>query len=270
MQFSPTGGLLKVDVVICTKDRYAFVPRVVSHVRDQLPWSRIIVVDSSPRPKRGLLRSLEVEAFFTPDVLLGVSRQVGLEAATSDIVAFIDDDITLGADWFAEMYAALMSDPRNLAVSSKVVFGWQTDRDLERLHNASLRGEGASIGVALLKRREVLALGGFNPLTHRGEDAELELKMKAHGYRWARCNRAVAYHKLTSKEYMGKAVDNADGWILLWRNSKHRIRFIVERTGSFLFMPIYYLMLTRSLKIGYIYAEYKARTLFAFLRRIKQ
>ncbi len=264
-------GCASVDVVICTRDRYGLLPKAVAQVKQRFPYNHIIIVDSSPCPNCEVLQMLgnEVSVVFTPDARLGYARQIGLLNSTTPIVGFIDDDLLLEVDWYGKMYASLMSDEKALAASSKVVFGYKTDATLMRLHLCSLRGEGASIGVALLKRREVLALGGFNVRTHRGEDAELELKMKSKGYKWLRVPYAVAFHPLTFPEYMQKAKDNVEGWMLIWNYSKHRTRFLVERTGSWLLMPVYYGFLTKSFKVAYYYFRFKFVSLVTFLRRIK-
>ncbi len=260
----------KVDVVICTKNRQHLLFGAVEQVRKKIPYNRIIIVDSSGELNAPLLKSLGVEFYWTPDVLLGVARQKGLTQARTELVAVVDDDLVLAKDWFARMYSALLREPTALAVSGKVVFGYKTDKVLEKIHTCSLRGEGASVGVALFKRRQVLALGGFNVHTHRGEDTELELRMKSKGYRWIREQTAVAYHPLTMKEYMRKAVDNVDGWMLIWNHSNHRVRFLIERTGAFLFMPVYYGLLTRSMKAAYYYFRFKGKSLFTFLWRVNQ
>lgn len=259
----------KVDVVICTKNRYHLLPNAVAQARKQIPYNKILVVDSSSEPNILFLKPLGVEIYCTPDVLLGYARQIGLMCASTDLVVFLDDDITLTDGWYKTMYSALMRDSKALAVSGKVVFGHETDSALEKLHLCSLRGEGASIGVALLKRKEALAVGGFNPQMHRGEDAELELKMKSKGYKWLRVPSAVAFHPLTFPEYMQKAKDNVEGWMLIWNHSNHRIRFLIERTGSWLLMPFYYGFLTKNVKVAYYYFRFKATSLFTFLWRIK-
>ncbi len=263
---SPIGCMLKkVDVVICTKNRYGLLPATVSQVRTLLPCNNLFIIDSSQYPDFSFVSSLGVQVGFTPDALLGLARQTGLKAASTDVVAFIDDDITLDSAWFPRMWFALHSDSKALAVSSRVVFGYQTDQTIEKLHGCNARSEGASIGIALLKRKEILSLGGFNINVHRGEDAELELRLKSYGYKWLRCREAIAYHKLTFKEFMQKAIDNVQSWLLIWKYSKHRNRFIVERFGSAFAMPFYYGFLTRDVKVGVYYGLFKFRTLLHFL-----
>lgn len=260
----------KVDVVICTKDRYELLSKAVDQAKSVLPCNQVIVVDSALSPNRTLLEGLGVHTVFSPDALLGFARQQGLKAAVTDLVVFLDDDIVLEKDWFRIMKQALDREPDAVAVSSKIVFGYGTDKVLEKMHRMAIRSEGGSIGISVLKRKEILALGGFNRHVHRAEDTELHLRIKKHGFKWIREQNAVAYHPLTFKEFMDKSRRDVGGWLLIWKYSSQRIMFIAERTGSALFMPIFYGLLTFDFRVFTYYFLFKINILISFLRRVNQ
>lgn len=258
--------MAEVDVVICTKDRPKRLCAAVAQARQLIPCNQIIVVDSSVRPPKKLLDSLNVNYMFTPNAKLGFARQQGLRRASTEYVVFLDDDIKLEPDWFPKMFTTLTTSKSNvLAVSSKVIFGYRTDKILEKLCTRANRGEGGSIGICLLKRAPILALGGFNLAVHRGEDLELHLRLKRDGFKWIREAKAVAYHPCTLKQYLKRARNNGFGYVLLWQTLHYRFRFITERFASTLLMPIYYGILTLDLRVLAYYFTGKIITLLTFL-----
>lgn len=259
-----------MDVIICSKDRSSFLPVAINQVKSLIPYHTIIVVESSEKPNLPLLESLDVKLILTPNALLGVARQRGLQATSTDLIVFLDDDITIEPDWFPKMKATLDLNPEALAVSSEIIYGWQSDPILEKLFRKSIReAAGGSIGISLFKRKELLAIGGFNPLIHRGEDTELNLRMSSKGLKWIRAVHALAYHPLTMKEFIKKAKENVAGWILIWNHSPIRVRFIIRAYGAALVMPIFYGLATLDLRVFFYYALYKYRILLTFLRTVK-
>ena len=135
-----------------------------------------------------------------------------------------------------------------------------------------MRGEGASIGVALIHRQLAIDLGGFNRKIHRGEDTEFELRANNQGYKWLRVSSALAYHSLTFKEYINKAGINAESWVMLWGNMKQKLRlkFLSYRYGSALLMPFYYGILSHDPRVFGYDAVYKWKMLLVFLWRVNQ
>jgi GT2 family glycosyltransferase len=259
-----------VDVVICTKNRSEKLVSAVIQARSLFPINQVIIVESSPNPDMELLENLNVKTVFTPDVLLGYSRQEGLLAANTEDVVFLDDDIIVEPQWYQKMDRALQKNQKAFAASSKVIFGYGCDKTLMKLHTCSLRGEGASIGVAIIHRKLAIDLGGFNRKVHRGEDTEFELRAGAKGYKWIRVSSALAYHPLTFKEYINKAEVNANSWLQLWSNmkSKLRLKFLAYRYGSALLMPFYYGVLSHDPRVFGYDALYKWKMLITFLWRI--
>ena len=260
---------MKSDILICTRDRPEQLVKAVAQAHRLIPHNQIIVVDSSAKPDKDLLEKLNVKAVFTPDATLGYARQQGLLAAKTRYVVSLDDDVSIEAGWYSKMLEALQNAGSEVvAVNSKIVFGFHTDPVLEKLHRRANRGEGGSIGIALLKRKEILDLGGFNTAVHRGEDLELHLRLRQHGYKWVREPSAVAYHPCTFKHYLKRARNDGDGYVLMWKTITFRLRFITERFASTLIMPIYYGLLTLDLRVFAYYFLAKTTTLLTFLWKV--
>jgi len=272
----------KVDVVICTKDRSHLlldaVKQISSHVEN------IVVVESSGKPEWEVLASYPKELFndlglasklhvhMTPNVKLGCARQVGLEKAVSDYVFFIDDDIILDKNCFVTMFKTLLSDPKIVAVSGRVVYGYASDKVLFKLYRSGNPPKrGGSGGLTVLDRKKVLELGGFNKDIHWGEDMELCERVWNNGFKWVRERNAVGYHRCSFKESLMRAKRNGEGFTVLWKYGtlsffKSAMRLFAR---SFI-MPIYYAISLFDPRVFVYYFLYCLMYLGAFLREMNR
>lgn len=104
---------LSVSIIIPTYGRPDSLPMCLSSLEQQTltPDEVIIVVDGGITAEvqvvidtfkgRGRLNIIQIN---NPDRKgAQVSRSIGLEAATGDVVTYLDDDITLEPDWLAEI-----------------------------------------------------------------------------------------------------------------------------------------------------------------------
>ena len=259
----------KCDVIICSKDRSELLKQAVAQAKKLIYHNNVIVVESSLNPDKELLDDLDVKVLLTPNATLGYARQQGLKLAKSQYAVFLDDDIWISKSWYPRMLEAIENaDNDVLAVNSKIVFGFRTDPILRKLHEKANRGEGGSIGISILKRKEILAEGGFNVAVHRGEDLELYMRLRQHGKKWIRQPDAVAYHPCTFKHYLERARNDGLGYVTMWRTIRFRLRFITERFASTLIMPIYYMLLCVDLRVFAYYFLAKITTLLTFLWKV--
>jgi GT2 family glycosyltransferase len=139
----------------------------------------------------------------------------GLRAARSELVALINTDVVLDADWIARMVAAIERDPQAASVACKML----ALADRRRVYDAGdiLRRDGACeqrgrfgrddgrwdepgevfgacAGAALYRRDAVLGLGGFDERYFAYlEDVDLALRLRLAGWR-CRYEPAVALH----------------------------------------------------------------------------
>jgi len=259
----------KVDVIICSKDRSNIICNTIEHIKKLIPYNNIIIVDSSEKPY-SVLNGLGVKLVHTPNANLGFARQQGLLNAETEVVMIVDDDLILEEDWFELMIPILKQDEKTLAVSCKIIFGHGTNEVIEKIHRAGKRREGACGGANLMKRNEVLKLGGFNTNIHRGEDMELELRINQHGFKWMKQQEAIAYHPCTYPQFLKRAQQDGWGWIMVWYHSSsgNRLRFIARRLVSTFLMPFYYTFLTRDFRVLAYYSTYKIKSLFTFITEV--
>jgi GT2 family glycosyltransferase len=108
------------------------------------------------------------------------ARNRGAEAATGDLLAFVDDDCEPDPGWAAALAAALARDRTALA-GGAIVNGYPRDRSaaashavLAALYDGPARTFLASANLAM-RREQFVALGGFDERfpTAAGEDRDL-------------------------------------------------------------------------------------------------
>ncbi len=260
--------MLKSDVVIVS-NRPWMLKDAVGQAKRLIAYNSVIVVDTCTNPDERLLEELGVKFLLVPDATLGYARQRGLQTAKTEYVVFVDDDITLTEGWYSKLLNTIENSDENvLAVNSKIVYGIGTNSIIQKLHMRANRDAGGSIGISILKREQVLALGGFNVAVHRGEDTELEMRLRQHGKRWVCQREAVAYHPCTFKHYLERARNDGFGYIVMWQSINFRLRFIVERFVAVLVMSIYYGLLCLDLRVFGVYFLAKFTMLWTFLRNV--
>ncbi|OXM44725.1 glycosyltransferase [Amycolatopsis alba DSM 44262] len=94
----------KISVVLPTHDRAALLPRAIESVRAQRygNWELIVVDDASADSTPKVLAALEdprIRAIRVAHNRVSAARNVGLAAATGDVIAYLDDDNTMHPLW---------------------------------------------------------------------------------------------------------------------------------------------------------------------------
>jgi O-antigen biosynthesis protein len=100
-----------ISVVLCTRDRPKRVADCIRQVaRQQYPAYEIVVVDNAPADRAAVpavLKSIDtpvsVRYVLEPRGGLSWARNAGWNAATADIIAFLDDDEIPDEHWLAEL-----------------------------------------------------------------------------------------------------------------------------------------------------------------------
>ncbi|QZT62303.1 glycosyltransferase [Mycolicibacterium austroafricanum] len=122
-----------VSVVICayTEDRWKLMSAAIKSVHNQSspPAEIILVVDYCPPLLARATREfpdVKVIANAQPKGLSG-ARNTGVNAATSDVVAFLDDDAVAAYNWIATLVAPY-SDSSVLGVGGRVLANWHGGR----------------------------------------------------------------------------------------------------------------------------------------------
>jgi GT2 family glycosyltransferase len=170
---------LTATVVVCTSsvERVALLRACVAALLagQRRPDELIVVVDNNPSLRCELAGLLPPQVRLLETSCQGLSgaRNVGIAAAASDVVAFVDDDATVDEAWLDSMMRAL-ADEQTLAVGGPVVPSWAGERRwmcdaLLWVVGCTYSGHREDAGPIrnpigcnmAFRRRELLAVGGF-------------------------------------------------------------------------------------------------------------
>jgi glycosyltransferase involved in cell wall biosynthesis len=205
-----------VAVVVCTAsaERETLLRDCVQSLiaGTRVPDEILVVVDQDPAlltqlarwmpPPARLLSTRRAGNAEAANVGIPEARNVGLRAATSDVVAFIDDDATAEPGWLASLAEPFEASDWLVGAGGAVVPVWASDRrwlpdELLWLIGCTYGGHREDPGPIrnpigcnmAFRRQELLAVGGFAPdFGKRGaalvtcDETEVALRLeRAHG-----------------------------------------------------------------------------------------
>lgn len=224
---------LTVSVVIITYARPTYIAECLRHLGEMTETAHeIIVVDGSPddRTKQLVAADHPGVAYIRHSLGKGTmpeSRQLGLAAATGDIVAFIDDDAYVDSEWHANLLRAY-EDDAVAAVGGRADNGIPGEQiaglgSIGRLlPNGDLTGYFATdcwhpvrvdhfLGANQTYRRDVLlSIGGIRgnyPGTCLREESDTCLRLTAAGHRLIYDPRVLVRHVAAPYQIGGQRFD---------------------------------------------------------------
>lgn len=124
---------LSASVIVCTASptRIALLRNCVESLLagTRAPSELLVVVDSNPllRTELTALLPRSVRLLQTEQQGLSVARNVGIHAASGDVVAFVDDDAAVEREWLSSVMEAFDHDDDLLGVGGSVVPRWGAD-----------------------------------------------------------------------------------------------------------------------------------------------
>jgi glycogen synthase len=221
------SSVIPVSVVISTLNRPESLRRTLISLRYQrYPRFEVLVVDGpSDQPADGVTAEFAgtVRYLRCQEANLSKSRNLGIAAASGDIVAFIDDDAVPEPGWLEELVTAYDRD--QVAGAGGIVFDFTGTRLQYRYSESDRVGrtffthsEGRPVrpgserfpylqGTNMSFRRELLAeIGGFDEeIEYNFDEVEVCLQLIDQGYSLVQLAGAAVHHK-----YLPSHVRNAD------------------------------------------------------------
>jgi len=183
-----------VSVVVPHYNRPDMVPAAIKSICDQTvkPNEILLIDDCSAPQNRASLNELSSSAkiMSTPrNMGLAGARQFGAEKASSEWVAFLDDDDTWLPDKLERQIRYLESHPNVVALGGGTTVRtpdgheeYWGEKETYRVNLAHALCFTASLVPALLIRRDVLLnLGGFDDSLRYLEDYEFGIRLLASG-----------------------------------------------------------------------------------------
>lgn len=199
---------LTAAVVVCTSswERAPLIRACVDSllVGERQPDELFVVVDTNPSLAAELATSLpaRVQLLECQSAGLSAARNAGIAAASSDIVAFLDDDATADRRWLSSLMEAYAADEQLLGVGGPVLPRWAAERrwmpdELLWVVGCTYGGHRHDAGPIrnpigcnmAFRRHELIGIGSFETsFGKRGkalatcDETELALRMeRAHG-----------------------------------------------------------------------------------------
>ncbi|MEI7646607.1 MAG: glycosyltransferase family A protein [Chloroflexales bacterium] len=194
----------RISAVICTRNRSASTVMAVQSIlsNSHSNFELILVDQSTDAETEHAVASFHMNPRFQyvrmPAKGLGKARNLGLQLAQAEIVAFTDDDCRVPTNWLEVIESTFTCHPRVTVIFSNVEAGPHdtTAGFIPAYHcrrnkvirnfwdKCRARGIGASMAV---RRDDVLAMGGFDEMLGVGsvfpscEDADIAIRALALG-----------------------------------------------------------------------------------------
>lgn len=206
-------ALVEATVVVCTRDRPAFALDAVRSILAATPAPReIVVVDQSSDSSRlaEAVSSLERVRHLPSETRgLSTARNLGARAASTEVIAYCDDDELATDGWVAALVRAL--DGEQVVATGRVLAG---DREAEdgfvpatvlderaTVHRGRLRRDVLAGGNMAIRRSDLGAVGGWDERLGAGsrypaaEDNDLGFRLLEAGYAIAYVPEAALVHR---------------------------------------------------------------------------
>ena len=223
------------SVIICSRGRPALLTDAVTAVlRMTLLPAEVVVVDQSDEQNTALAAlvpesPVRVRYLWAPDRGLSRARNVGLAAASGDVLAFLDDDMLVAPDWLDACCRALAGVGARHVVTGRIPPGdpevpgaWapSTNTDAEpRAYSGRLRMDVFAPGNMAMPRSAYDDAGPFDERLGAGtvlpsaEDNDYGYRLLRLGYTIDYRPEVVAVHRAWRDEgaYSGLRYDYGRG-----------------------------------------------------------
>ena len=155
--------------------------------------AEIIVVNNASTDNTAdvVARFPEVQLLNEPEKGVTKARQMGIVAATGDVIAFIDADTEVPADWFKIIKNEFSSNPGLVSLTGLVTYSGLRPHEkllvgifwnLLAAPAYLLTGSMAIAGNLAVRKDALAAIGGFNTdIAFYGDDTDLARRLKKHG-----------------------------------------------------------------------------------------
>lgn len=228
-----------VSVVVCAHNAADTLDDcLASLARLTYPTVEVIVVNDGSRDRTAAIahRYAGVRVIDTPNDGLSAARNVGLAAATGEIVAYTDADARVDPDWLTYLVQPMLLSDVDGAGGPNVV-----PLDDPWIAQCVARAPGGPAHVMLddriaehvpgcnmaFRRDALLSIDGFNPVYRRaGDDVDICWRLQARGRRIAFAPSALVWHhrRASVRAYWRQQVGYGEGEA--WLDAHHPEKFL--------------------------------------------
>ena len=232
----------RVSVVVCAYNAAATIGECLEALeRVNYPHVELIVVNDGSTDATGAIaaRYATVRVIDTPNGGLSAARNVGLQHATGEIVAYTDADVLVDPEWLTYLVQPF-GEPGIAGAGGPSVI----PADDPWFAQCVARAPGGPTHVLLddriaehvpgcncaFRRDALLAIGGFNPIFRRaGDDVDVCWRIQARGWRIGFAPAALVWHRhrATTRAYWRQQVGYGEGET--WLAGEHPDKFVAGR-----------------------------------------
>ncbi len=198
----------KISVVVCAYNEAATIDECLTSIENlSYPDYEIILVNDGSRDATGDIarRHASVEVLDIANGGLSAARNVGLEHAAGEIVAYTDGDVRVDPDWLTHLVRPFLTSDVAGAGGPNLV-----PADDPPMAQCIARAPGSPTQVMLddriaehvpgcnmaFRRDTLLAVGGFNPIYLRaGDDVDICWRLQARGWKIGFAPSALVWHR---------------------------------------------------------------------------
>ena len=198
----------KISVVVCAYNEAATIDECLTSIENlTYPDFEIILVNDGSRDATGDIarRHASVTVLDIPNGGLSAARNVGLEHAAGEIVAYTDGDVRVDPDWLTHLVRPFLTSDVVGAGGPNLV-----PADDPPMAQCIARAPGSPTQVMLddriaehvpgcnmaFRREALLAVGGFNPIYLRaGDDVDICWRLQARGWKIGFAPSALVWHR---------------------------------------------------------------------------
>jgi GT2 family glycosyltransferase len=238
-----SGTTPMVSVVVLTRNRVASLERTLNALADlDYPNFETIVVDndSSDGTRELIQKYKQVVYLFAPSEFgIGHCRQLGVQNAKGEIIAFCDDDCVPVPHWLNSITRRLMAEPDIGALAGQVInVGFPKENryaEMMRHKGRSKLGKNGRLifvedtgqaeffgNMNLAMRKDVMnQVGGYDTFFNTMEEIDLELRIRKLGYRVEFEPEALLEHHYTGTRYKSRQFFYGPQLVRLYFCMKH-------------------------------------------------
>jgi len=189
----------RVTVIVAAYNGERFLKETLESVFAQdFESFEVVFVDDGSEDRTGeIAQSFPVRYVRQPNQGLPAARNAGLAVARGDLVAFLDDDDVLPPTKLSAQVRYLDEHPETGCVLRRQE--WIFDGvEAPRMARDPVFGElgGIQLVTAMIRRRVLEDLGGFDPSYRYAEDRDLFIRMREHGVGIAVLPEVVLHKRL--------------------------------------------------------------------------
>lgn len=189
----------RVTVIVAAYNGERFLKETLESVFAQdFESFEVVFVDDGSEDRTGeIAQSFPVRYVRQPNQGLPAARNAGLAVARGDLVAFLDDDDVLPPTKLSAQVRYLDEHPETGCVLGRQE--WIFDGvEAPRMARDPVFGElgGIQLVTAMIRRRVLEDLGGFDPSYRYAEDRDLFIRMREHGVGIAVLPEVVLHKRL--------------------------------------------------------------------------